>query len=65
MRHYQDYQEQGFSPVNKTQSNQAALREAKFSVTKAIAATPTEQRELYKSVIRWEGGGYGWYWILR
>jgi hypothetical protein len=59
-----NYQDQGFEGTAK-QSPQAALTKANREVFYAKYRTPVDQRDLYRSSIRWEGDGYGWYWILR
>lgn len=63
MYHAEHYQDQGFVPADG--QNQKALNRAKDQLQEAIAATPIDRRHEYRSVIRWERDGYGWYWIVR
>ena len=59
-----NYQDQGFCGTAK-QSATAALKQANRALTAAIQNTPGDKRPEYRSLIRWEGDGYAWYWILR
>lgn len=58
------YQADGFAGVAK-QTGSAALAQANRELNEAIQDTPPDKRSQYRSVIRWEGDGYAWYWIKR
>jgi hypothetical protein len=58
------YQDQGFQGV-KNQSATKALAAANADLIEARNNTPTTDMDNYRSVIRWEGDGYAWYWILK
>ena len=68
-----NYQDQGFCGTVCTkpngqrykQSTTAALKQANQEMYAAIQNTPGDKRPEYRSLIRWEGDGYAWYWILR
>lgn len=61
--HAEHYQDQGFVPAD--QANQKALTRANEQLREAVEKTPVNRRSEYRSVIRWERDGYGWYWIVR
>ena len=64
MKHLTHYQDQGFVPADE-RNNYKALARANERLAECRNATPKALRAEYRSIIRWEGDGYGWYWILR
>jgi hypothetical protein len=58
------YQDQGFQGV-KNQSATKALNAANAELAQARNHTPSDEIPNYRSIIRWEGDGYAWYWILK
>ena len=61
-----DYQAQGFCGMRTgCSSATAALKQANMQLHAAIQNTPVDKRPEYRSLTRWEGDGYAWYWVLR
>ena len=64
MVNMKNYQDQGFCGTAK-QSATDALKQANREMHAAIQNTPVDKRPEYRSLTRWEGDGYAWYWVLR
>ena len=64
MKHLTHYQDQGFVPVDERNIYKSLAR-ANEQLAECRNATPKALRAKYRSIIRWAGDGYSWYWILR